>query len=72
MTDEQKLRSAIADSGFKLRFLAKKMGISYQGLLKKMRNESAFRASEIQILSDLLHLQGTQRDSIFFASDVGK
>lgn len=72
MTDEQKLRSAITNSGLKLQFIAKKLGISYQGLLKKMRNESEFKASEIQILSDLLHLHGTQRDSIFFASVVDK
>lgn len=72
MTDELKLRSAIAASGYKLGFLAQKIGVSYQCFLKKMRNESEFRASEIQILSNLLHLQTAQRDSIFFASDVAE
>ena len=72
MTNEKKLRKKIAESGYKLQFIAKKLGITYQGLLKKLRNESEFKASEIQILTCLLNLQGNERDDIFFADNVDK
>ena len=56
MTNTELLREKIDQSGYKLRFIAEKIGITYQGLLNKINNRSEFRANEIQALYDLLDL----------------
>ncbi len=65
MTDTELLRKKIKQSGYKIQFIAKKLGISYQGLLNKINNKSEFRAKEIQILHDLLNLTEDERVAIF-------
>ena len=72
MTNTKLLREKIEQSGYKLRFIAEKIGITYQGLLNKINNRSEFRANEIQALYDLLGLTEEERVAIFFASQVGK
>jgi hypothetical protein len=67
MTNTELLREKIDQSGYKLQFIAEKIGITYQGLLNKINNRSEFRASEIQVLYDLLSLTEDERVSIFFA-----
>ncbi len=67
MTDTELLRKKIEQSGYKMRFIANKMGITYQGLLNKINNRSEFRAREIQILHNLLGLTEEERVAIFFA-----
>lgn len=67
MTNTELLREKIDQSGYKLRFIAKKIGITYQGLLNKINNRSEFRANEIQALYDLLGLTEEERVAIFFA-----
>jgi len=59
------LQEKIQESGYKLRFIAKKIGLTYQGFLKKSRNETEFKASEIQGLKELLHMTDDERDAIF-------
>lgn len=68
MTDTKLLRDKIEQSGFKLRFIANKIGITYQGLLKKINNETEFKASEIQALYILLNLNEQEREAIFFCT----
>ena len=68
MTDEKALRDKIEKSGYKLRFIAKKIGMSYQSLLNKMSNKSDFRATEIQALCSMLNISVSERDLIFFKS----
>jgi hypothetical protein len=70
MTNTELLRKKIDDSGYKLTFIAKQLGITYQGFLKKTNNETEFKATEIQILKTLLNLTDDERDCIFFASSV--
>lgn len=70
MTNTQLLRDKIEQSGYKLRFIAEKLGITYQGFLKKINNASEFKASEIKILYDLLDMDGADREAIFFATNV--
>lgn len=72
MTNTTLLRMKIDESGYKLRFIAKQLGITYQGFLKKLNNETEFKASEIQILRELLHLTPEECEKIFFAQNVGK
>lgn len=66
MTDEKKLREKINESGYKLIFIAEKCGLTYPGLLKKIKNETEFKASEIQALKDLLDLSDAEANAIFF------
>lgn len=70
MTDTKLLRNKIDESGYKLRFIAKKLGITYQGFLNKITNESEFKASEIQTLCELLNIDIQQKEVIFFTSNV--
>lgn len=69
MTDTELLREKIKQSGYKIQFIAKKLGISYQGLLNKINNRSEFRAKEIQVLHDLLNLTEDERVAIFFTRE---
>ena len=72
MTNTKLLREKIDQSGYKLRYIARKVGITYQGLLNKINNRSEFRANEIQALYDLLDLTEKERVDIFFANQVGE
>lgn len=67
MTNTELLREKIEQSGYKLQFIAKKVGITYQSLLNKINNRSDFRANEIQALYELLKLTEEERVEIFFA-----
>lgn len=67
MTDSELLRAAIRSSGYKMSYLAEKLGITPQGLYKKIGNQSEFKASEILILTQILGLSHRERESIFFA-----
>ena len=66
MTDSEKLKAKIRDSGYRIRLLAEQLGISYQALYNKVDNKTQFLASEIMRFSDLLNLTPEERDDIFF------
>ena len=72
MTDEKLLRAKIDEHGLKLRFVAAKCGLSYQGFLNKITNQSEFTVPEIQALRALLNLSRDEVDEIFFAERVDK
>lgn len=72
MTDTNLLRLKLEQSGYKLRFVAAQLGISYQGFVNKVENRSEFRAKEIGILRELLKLSDFEVNAIFFASFVDK
>ncbi len=61
------LEIAITRSQISKRDLAKKLGISEQGLYNKLKGVSEFRASEIRTLTDELSLSAQEREDIFFA-----
>lgn len=65
MTNTSLLRKKIDESGYKLRFIASKLNITYQGFLKKINNETEFKASEMQILRELLNLTDAEFEQIF-------
>lgn len=68
MTNSELLIDKIEKSGYRINFIAKKVGISYQCLKNKINNVTEFRASEIQTLYDLLQLTEEERVQIFFAA----
>lgn len=71
MTNSSLLRDAVKRSGYKMSYISDRIGLTYQGFLKKVNNETEFKASEIQRLCELLTLSEDERTAIFFASNVG-
>nr|UWG04515.1 MAG: Protein of unknown function (DUF739) [Bacteriophage sp.] len=70
MVNTKMLRDKINDAGYKLQFVAEKCGLTYFGFMKKVNNETEFKASEIMILKVLLNLTDKEVNQIFFALDV--
>ena len=70
MTNTKLLKQKINDSGYKLSFLAKKIGITTYTLLKKIKNETEFKATEIKILGELLKINQEETMKIFFGTNV--
>lgn len=66
MTNTIALRQKIDDSGYKIEFLAKELGISRVALSMKINNQSSFKAEEMYKLSDLLDINEIDARSIFF------
>lgn len=71
MTNTKLLEDAIDRSGLKKGWIAARLGISRGGLTNLVANRAEFKASQIQLLCDLLGLTTAQRDAIFFAADGG-
>ena len=57
-------------SGIKKKVLAKKLGITPQGLKLKSDGVNEFKVSEISVLCDELRLSSDDRDLIFFCQSV--
>lgn len=70
MTDVKLLSEKIYNSGISISFIARKIGISREGLYKKLHNQTEFKASEISCIKEILHLSNQERDEIFFAKEV--
>lgn len=70
MVNTALLRKKIEDSGYKISFIAKKCGLTYQGFLKKLNGETEFKASEIMVLRELLSISDDEVDPIFFNQNV--
>lgn len=69
MTDVIRLKNRIKDMGIKKSFIAEKMGISYQGYLKKENGESEFLQSEISVLKMVLNLTNKEVSEIFLSDE---
>lgn len=70
MTNTKMLRDAIDRSGYKRTYIARKIGLTYQGYLNKERGEREFRQSEITGICELLNLTLEEKEAIFFANIV--
>ena len=68
MTDTALLEEYISKSGYKKSYLASKIKKSSYALALKINNKSEFKASEIDVLCDLLGLDTKTRMAIFFAN----
>ena len=69
MTNTKMLEDAIARSGLKKGFIAKRLGVSRAGLANLIHNRAEFRASQMNIMEELLKLTPKEKDAIFFAKD---
>lgn len=70
MTNTKLLEQYIARSGRKKSYIARVLGLSGYGFMRKVRNESEFKTGEIMILCDLLGINTEDRERIFFADEV--
>lgn len=71
MTNVEMLRKKISDSGLKISYLAKQLGITPQGLYLKLNGTNQFKALEIQILCRILGITDSEEmKEIFFATEV--
>lgn len=70
MTDTKGLKMAIMMAGVSHEEVAYRLGIARETLWKKMNNITEFKAREIMLLQDILHLSNEQRDAIFLAKKV--
>lgn len=68
MTNTDLLKKKIEDSGYKMKYIATKIGLSYQGFLNKLQNKTDFTAPEIKGLRELLCISTDEAEKIFFAS----
>lgn len=72
MTDTVALREKIKSMGIKLTFVADTLGMTKQALDRKLKDGSDFKAYQMIILKDLLHLTNKEARDIFFSKDVDK
>lgn len=68
MTNTALLEDYIKKSGYKKMFIAQALGVSRYSFQLKCLNKSEFKASEIDILCKLLHINVKDRMAIFFAT----
>ncbi len=62
----KKLNDLIEASGYKKQFIAKSIGLSYQGFLYKTQGVNDFTAKELNNLSKILKMSKKQKIDIFF------
>ena len=67
VTNTTLLKEKIDASGYKMKYIANRIGLSYQGFLNKIRNKTDFTAPEIKSLCELLHIGTEEMEQIFFA-----
>lgn len=71
MTRSNELRQKIKSSGYKYKYLANTLDLSYYALKRKIDNDNEFTAREIQTLCKKLNITSlTEKEYIFFANDV--
>ena len=71
MTNTTLLKAKIDASGYKMKYIANRIGLSYQGFLNKIRNKTDFTAPEIKSLCELLHIGTEEMEQIFFVTLAG-
>ena len=67
MTDVVRLKEVIEKSGLKKVFIADKLGITYQGYLKKENGKTEFKAKEVSVMQTLLGLSTKEVKEIFLS-----
>lgn len=65
MTDVRLLKEKIKETGLKKVYIAKQLGLTYQGYLRKENGQSEFISSEISMMKDLLSLSLEDVSDIF-------
>lgn len=66
MVNLKELQDQIKQSGLKKSYIADQLSLSGYGLQKKLQGENEFKVSEVSKLCEILKLNRTKRDRIFF------
>lgn len=72
MTNTELLKARIALSGYRHGHIARQLGVGTATLSKKIANQSDFKGEEIRKLCELLEINLTDMNVIFFDSKVAK
>lgn len=68
VTNSKLLREIIDEKGYKLKYIAEKLGLSPYGLQLKIDNKQEFKTSEVAVLCDILEITSLKKkEEIFFA-----
>ena len=67
MTNATLLKAKIDASGNKMKYVADRIGLTYQGFLNKIRNKTDFTAPEIKGLCELLLIETEEMEQTYFA-----
>lgn len=67
MTNTTLLKEKIKNSGVKVTFLAKQLGITYMAFTNRMNGKVEFRMNEVRKIVEILHLTPEETQTIFFA-----
>lgn len=68
--DCNELKAQMVRKGFKVDFIAEKIGISRSAFYRKLNGSSEFDREEISKIAELLELQPKDVYNIFFAKEV--
>lgn len=66
MTDLEKLRKVIENSGLRFNYIAKNLNLSRETLYHKLDGKTEFKVSEVNKLTKILNMDNDTRNSIFF------
>lgn len=70
MVDIEKLKNVIDESGMTITAISQKSGILRATLYNRLSGSGEFSVSEVEKLSETLHLTVGERNAIFFAKEV--
>jgi len=63
--DIKLFKQKVEENGLKYKYIAGKLGISENGLIKKRNGIIPWKIVEVNTLTALLHLSASERDAIF-------
>ena len=63
------LKTYIANSGYKLHYIASKLGITYVALHNKLENKTEFTVTEMRALKSILNITDDDFIAIFSVND---
>lgn len=67
MNNVKLLEEKISESGYKKKYIAKQLGLTYAGLQRKVTNVSTFTSTEISALCKILKVETLkEKEEIFF------
>lgn len=65
MVNTQLLEKKIDESGYRMDYIYKQLGITGRSYLNKVTGKTSFRAAEIFVLCDLLKISEDEKNLIF-------
>lgn len=70
MTNVNLLKEKIKESGLKHKYIAERLGMTPQGLYKKLSDSSDWFFSQVMVMKELLRLSDDEVNKIFYAKEV--